>query len=791
MAVIETVARELMSSGEEVPWLAVLQRLGESLGASRGCVILDEPADGAGAHLILHAEWPVADSALPRAASHPMVFPVDSESPDWLRMLAGGGIVHAASAELPASARGSLVQHENGTVLAVPLVATGSFTGFIAVEHARSPSPWSEVDIDLLRVAGSLACEAIAAKQTERLTRDHGELMRAVLSASPDSYYLLDSKGTILAANENGARRFGLAVKDLTGRAIESLMTPEVEQARRPYFEKVLRTGRPVRFIDQREDLHLDNTMYPVLDGRGHVRRVVVSSHNISEIKRAEQAITESEYRYRALFEHAPVSLIVRDAGDRIVDANTAAARELGFSLDELIGGSPLKYERATEGELAARSRRVLEGAVLDYDTELVRPDGGTFHARVAETRVPLPDGSTGVLAISHDITRRKLDEETIRRSELKYRGFFEAAQDAMFLVDSATLSIIESNDAACRLYGYSVEELLTMTFECLSAMPGETRSTLADRVSYVPMRQHRRKDGSPFPVEISFSYYSQNGRELCSAVVRDQTEKMKSFEEQAKSMSRLQQVQKLSSLNVMAGGIAHNFNNILHVVIGYTELAMAQMPDHTMPRTYVERSNRAARQAAELSNLMLAYVGQGKMGYKTIEINALVDNMKPVLSSLLSKLAIVEYHLEPQLPSLTADANQLKQVMIGLATNASESLEGEPGTITITTRQARCNREYLAETYLDEHLPEGDYICLEVADTGSGMDQETLGRIFDPFFTTKFSGRGLGLAAVLGIVRGHRGAIRVRSAPGKGSSFQLLLPLAGQSDLVTPPPQG
>ncbi|WP_309672353.1 response regulator [Gemmatimonas sp.] len=255
--------------------------------------------------------------------------------------------------------------------------------------------------------------------------------------------------------------------------------------------------------------------------------------------------------------------------------------------------------------------------------------------------------------------------------------------------------------------------------------------------------------------------------------------------EERRKLEAQMLQTQKLESLGVLAGGIAHDFNNLLTGIIGFSDLARLELPHESSTRSYLDEAVNGARRAAELTQQMLAYSGKGKFVVGPVRITGLVEEITRLLEVSISKKCVLRYDLMVDQPPCLADATQLRQVIMNLIINASEAIGDRSGVISLTTGAMWCERDYLAETYLDEGLREGLYLTLEVADTGAGMSPEVRARIFDPFYTTKFTGRGLGLAAVLGIVRGHGGAIRVYSEAGRGTTFKILLPAA--TDAVMP----
>jgi CheY-like chemotaxis protein len=249
-----------------------------------------------------------------------------------------------------------------------------------------------------------------------------------------------------------------------------------------------------------------------------------------------------------------------------------------------------------------------------------------------------------------------------------------------------------------------------------------------------------------------------------------------------------MQQTQKLESLGVLAGGIAHDFNNLLTAVLGNATLARAEIPDDSPAQGTLRQIERAAQRAAELCTQMLAYSGRGRLALEPVELSGLVEEMAGLLRASISKRVQLHLDVAPGLPVLEADATQLRQVAMNLITNASEAIAEEGGAISVRTGSTAGNRAYLVDHPWNENLPEGEYVFLEVSDTGCGMDEETRRKIFEPFFTTKFTGRGLGMAAVLGIVRKHGGAVHVSSEPGRGSTFRVLLPVREMSAAVVEP---
>ncbi|MDQ6968019.1 MAG: ATP-binding protein, partial [Mariprofundaceae bacterium] len=245
---------------------------------------------------------------------------------------------------------------------------------------------------------------------------------------------------------------------------------------------------------------------------------------------------------------------------------------------------------------------------------------------------------------------------------------------------------------------------------------------------------------------------------------------------------SQIEHMQRLESLGVLAGGIAHDFNNILTAILGNAAMAERKaLLDPHATQGYLNKIVTSSERAADLCKQMLAYSGKGKFEVRAIDLSILVEEITNLLEISISKSVVLKYHLTDQLPAVEADAAQLQQVIMNLTINASDAIADKSGVISISTGVMHADRAYLSGTSLDDALPEGRYVYLEVSDTGCGMDKETQKKVFEPFFTTKFTGHGLGMSAVLGIVRGHHGAIKFYSELKHGTTFKVLLPISEQ----------
>ncbi|MDF1664679.1 MAG: response regulator, partial [Planctomycetota bacterium] len=283
-------------------------------------------------------------------------------------------------------------------------------------------------------------------------------------------------------------------------------------------------------------------------------------------------------------------------------------------------------------------------------------------------------------------------------------------------------------------------------------------------------------------------SLFVQNGKlKKLYGSMHDVSGIKKAHEEKKKLEVQILQTQKLESLGLLAGGIAHDFNNILQSSFGYADLALLKLSAMSPARPYIDEIKKSAQLAADLCQQMLAYSGKGRFSVESVSINELIEEMSHLIEISISKKAVLRYEFGENLPLVKADASQIRQVIMNLIINASEAIGEQSGVISITTGALHCDQSYLDSTFLIQNLPEGPYVYFEISDTGCGMDSESLSKIFDPFYTTKFTGRGLGLAAVLGIARGHKGALKVYSEPKRGTTFKVLFPAADHGAISRP----
>ena len=386
-----------------------------------------------------------------------------------------------------------------------------------------------------------------------------------------------------------------------------------------------------------------------------------------------------------------------------------------------------------------------------------------------------------------------------IQESEQRYRLLAENVMDTIWIMDIQTFKMKYVSPSVEKVTGYTPEEIMALSIDefltpesfqrAVNVLDKAMERVSADEIdpknySMTLELEEYHKNGTIIPVEVTAGFLlNEHGTPNAAlGISRDLSDRKKAERERAQIENKLQQAKKMESLGTMAGSIAHNFNNLLMVVMGNLEIAQDDLPGTSTAGRNIQRAINASRRAADLSSMMLTYVGQLKKESLPVDLSLMVAAVLKNMDE--SKMANVDLDLDlaDPMPLVAADADQMRQMISGFVTNAIEALGKDKGRVRISTGSMHCDKHYLATTYLQEEMPEGMCAYVEVADTGCGMDAETLGNVFDPFFSTKFTGRGLGMAAVMGIIRSHNGAVKVSSVKNEGSVFTALFPIQGIS---------
>jgi two-component system cell cycle sensor histidine kinase/response regulator CckA len=585
---------------------------------------------------------------------------------------------------------------------------------------------------------------------------------------------ILDGAGTpvnyrILDVNPQYEHFTGLAPERVLGKlATDAYGTPVP-----PYLEEFTSVGmgKPPRRFETHfapHDRHYEISVAPM--GVGFFATIFT---DISERKRQERAIAAKSEELDRFFRLAVDLLCIASTDGRFLRVNSSWADVLGWSVEELEGRPFLDFVHPDDLPATRSALAQLEaGKPAIHFTSRYRAHDGSY--RFIEWRsVPAPDGR--IYAAARDVTQRIRHEQAMQAAEERLRRIFALLPNPMTLT-KLDGTIIDCNEAFQELSGYTRDDLVgRATFDLAAWGTAEQRQSMRESLLStgefhgLEIDLHR-KDGRKRLLLLAGRRFDIGEEANLIFAGQDITEK-RAMEQQ------MLHTQKLESLGVLAGGIAHDFNNLLTGILGNADLALAELSPMAPARECLDDIGVAARRASELCRQLLAYSGKGRFVVQPVDLAELVREMGHLLAVSISKKAALQYHFADGLSAIEADATQLRQVVMNLIVNASEAIGDRAGVIAVRTGLAACDESYLRGCFCAHGIQPGDFVYLEVSDTGQGMERATLERIFDPFFTTKFTGRGLGLAAVLGIVRGHRGAIRVYSEPGHGTTFKLLFP--------------
>jgi PAS domain S-box-containing protein len=588
-------------------------------------------------------------------------------------------------------------------------------------------------DMDRAEAARNRAEEEV--RQSERKVRESRALLRMVVDGTPDAIFVKDLQGRYLLYNGAASRFTGKSAAEVIGNEDAALFSAEEAGNAVKSDREVLASGKTVTYEEHitteggRRTTFLA-TKGPLIDESGTVRGLFGIARDITDRKQAEEFREIGLEVLRILNEPC-------DLGDSILRVIETLKSRTGFDAVgiRLQVGDDFPYvgQDGFSGEFLLAENTLVERAA----------DGGVCRNK---------DGSLRLECTCGLVLSGKAD----RTNPLATAGGSIWVNDSIPLLD-----LSPAEDPRYHPRNRCIHE----GYASVALVPIRSRDRI---VGLVQFNDRRKGCFSLHVVELLEGIASHVGE----AMMR------KRVEEENRNLERQVQVaQKMESLGVLAGGIAHDFNNILMAVLGNAELALDRISPLSPARGNLTDIATAARRAADLCLQMLAYAGKASFSLERVSLRDLVEEMAHLLKTAISKKAILNLNLGRDLPPIQADPSQIRQIVMNLLINASEAIGDRSGVITVSVGATRCDEEYLQKTDLHGELGPGLYLHLEVTDTGVGMDAETRARIFEPFFTTKFTGRGLGLAAVMGIVRSHKGALKVYSEPGKGTTFKILFP--------------
>ena len=582
-----------------------------------------------------------------------------------------------------------------------------------------------------------------------------------------------------------GVKAFTATVSLATAFAMVRIM-PEALQLRGPAELNRLNESLEERVKLRTNDLESSNA---------RLRNEITERQSAeAEVKRLNHLLQRRVDELQALFDALPVGVgIAEEPTCRAIRMNRGLSDILGMdrqtnaSLSAPAGEAPAGFEASQHGrnlrpdELPMQTCARENRAMLGFEVTVRRTDGTTIE--LICNAVPLRDGdgnSIGCVGTFQPVTRLK---KALAESA-RYAAIVTSSEDAIIGL-GLDGRITDWNRAAEKIFGHPAE--LMIGADASLIVPPELREEEAGMLARIRAgetvspneSEGLTRDSTRVDVSIMISPIRDESGHMAgfSKLARDITARRRAERDNQKLERKIQDTQKLESLGVLAGGIAHDFNNLLTAIVGNASLAGLSLPASSTVSPYLKQIEQASMRASELCSQMLAYAGQGRFTLKKIDLNHLITETTQLLAISIGKTVLLRQNLADTLPAIEGDGAQIRQIVMNLVINASESIGSRSGVVAITTGVVRVDDDYMQTLLHPAGLKTGDYVFIEVSDNGCGMDAGTLKRIFDPFFTTKFTGRGLGLAAVLGIVRGHHGALKVYSEPGRGTTFKLLLP--------------
>lgn len=515
------------------------------------------------------------------------------------------------------------------------------------------------------------------------------------------------------------------------------------------------------------------------------------------ELRAAQARLQAIQERYADLFERAPVGYIVIDGDYHILLVNDTLSQLLNVTSQTMMGQSLTHFVDPESQDTLYLHLRGIAGETQPRTAEILLT-GRTGPVPVRIESVPdFHSGNLFTRIAVVDITHERDARLALADSQMRYRLMFDMADDIVLVcaLDAfgAAAEITDANEAACQVLGYTHQELVGAAPGILTAgaplfLEAKTNQLCKEgRVLFETTLTGR--NGTLIPVEIHASSYEWKGRPMVLCIARDISERLRLESDRQEMERRRQEMQKWESLGVLAGGIAHDFNNLLAVIANDLEIMRLRLRDGEPALRNIDRARQAVERGVGLTRQMAAYTGHASLAMQTVDLNDIAGQALTLFNSIVPAHIQVSVDFAPDLPLVWADPIQVQQMIISVLTNAMESFSDNNGEIVVTTSYRMFTGVTLKRSPTEERIPEGRYVCLSVKDNGSGMDTQTLARVFEPFFTTRFAGRGLGMSAVLGILRGHHGAILLDSEVDRGTSVCIILPPAAPAQPAPNPP--
>ena len=723
------------------------------------------------------------------------------------------GVVRETSKPVATNLLYSAVRKGNESILAIlrdgfSRISEDEARDIVAAWKGQSPFPhvsWAVVRLYSSLFAALIGCVVLWNFQLRRTVRkvlqdveqrnhrlrDSETRLKTFFDLAPFSCVVNDLQGRFRMVNTAFCNRLGLPEEVILGKTGEELGLYADQDFSAKAVAEVLRNGEVIqremtRHSPQgpRQVLHSSRLME--LEGE---QLILSAAIDITDRIRAEEALRESEERFSKAFASSPAPMVISDiVTGRFIDVNEQWLQMLEHTREETIGRT--SYEQGIWEDSDTRTllgKKLKEaGSFRDEPIRFITKSGKIKDALWSAEKVTL-GGVEVMLSLIFDCTERKKAEDALRESESYNKLLFHDSHIPLAVLDPESGRLIDCNQAAVRLYGCAHRnELLGETPKDFSVpvqydgQPSEIAavekiSAALDRGFAVFEWQHQRPNGELWDGEVHLMVFTYGHKRLIQLSLQDITGRKQAELDKEKLQQQLLQSQKMESVGRLAGGVAHDFNNMLSVILGHTELALQQTAhDHPL-FDRLQNIQEAAQRSADLTRQLLAFARKQTVAPRVLDLNETVAGMLKMLRRLIGEnlnLAwIPDHNAEP----VRIDPSQIDQLLVNLCVNARDAI-GDTGKVTIETGSAAFDTHYCAK---HPGFVPGEFVLLAVSDNGCGMSPETISHLFEPFFTTKDLGKGtgLGLATVYGIVKQNNGFINVYSEPGCGSTFKIYLP--------------
>jgi PAS domain S-box-containing protein len=622
--------------------------------------------------------------------------------------------------------------------------------------------------------------------------------------AVPDLISIMDLNQTITRVNKAMAERCGLTPRELVGRKCYEVVHGLHDSPACCPVDGMIRYGQvhTEEIEEKKFNSFFNVTVSPIHDDEGHTVSYVHVMRDITSNKIAEAALAESEEKHRKLANEQRIILNTSSVGicflkDRkVLWANPAFDVIFGYEAGTTrnLGTSEFYADHESYEFIGENGYSTIEsGAIFSQDVIMKKKDGSLIWCNLVGQAVSPGKREDGSIWIMQDISERKRAEEALRNSEKNYRNLMENVPAVIYIYSSVHGGVFYSPQVE-QVFGYSLQEFYDNPLLWKNSIHPDDVGSVEKTIGAIFDGEQGfdieyrvcNKSGEWIWLHDSSIQYEVTDGEIVIHGIAQNITKLKQAEEERKALeAQFQQTQKLESLGVLAGGIAHDFNNILTIILGHCFMVKDNFDSDMSDKDHVVHIESAANRAADLCRQMLAYAGKSQQCNVQINLWLMIDEIVKMLQSAIRKNVAIQLELKRDVPEISGDNAQIQQIIMNLLINAAEAIGNRNGTIRVVLKRVTITEEPVVNDFFGTVIPAGSYACLEVCDNGCGMDEKTQIRIFEPFFTTKLTGRGLGMSAILGIIKSHDGALQLSSSIGVGTTFKIFFPLPVEISVV------